>query len=164
MKNIIMYGLLSYLESIRRSIPFQTKTSTLYPFKVPIFLCKALLITGLTILTLLSDFPIKLTKCKFILSQCEVPEIDGDSESSTSDPEADQDTRSTTSLEELTKLGPDRLLYRAAQARNLPVMLEALAQGANPNWHNPEEQGKTPLIMAIESVSGLWRSTSFDLI
>lgn len=39
------------------------------------------------------------------------------------------------------------------QARNLPVMLEALAQGANPNWANPEEDSKTPLIKAAESVS-----------
>ena len=31
-------------------------------------------------------------------------------------------------------------------------MVEALAQGANPNWSNPEDEGKTPLIKATESV------------
>ena len=84
---------------------------------------------------------------------CVAIDIDADSESSTSEPEADQDTRSTTSFEDLSKLGPDLLLYRAAQARNLAVMVEALAAGANPNWHEEDESGKTPLIMAIESVS-----------
>ena len=32
-------------------------------------------------------------------------------------------------------------------------MLEAIAQGANPNWSNPDDEGKTPLIKATESVS-----------
>ncbi len=76
-----------------------------------------------------------------------------DSEESTSEPEADQDTRSTTSFEEFSKLHPDMLLYKAAEARNLPVMLEAMAIGANPNWINEEDDGKTPLIKAVESVS-----------
>ena len=32
-------------------------------------------------------------------------------------------------------------------------MMEAHAQGANPNWSNTEDHNKTPLIMAVESVS-----------
>ena len=38
------------------------------------------------------------------------------------------------------------------QARNLAVMREALAHGANPNWHNPAQGGRTPLIVGIEGV------------
>ncbi|KAK2163582.1 hypothetical protein LSH36_77g06039 [Paralvinella palmiformis] len=70
-----------------------------------------------------------------------------------SEPEVDQDSRSTTSYEEFSKLHPDLLLYKAAQARNLPVMLEALAQQADVNWHNDDEDSKTPLIKAVESGS-----------
>lgn len=64
--------------------------------------------------------------------------------------EGDADTKSTTSLEDFTKLHPDMLLYRAAQARNLSVMLEALAHGANPNWANEDENGMNPLMKAVE--------------
>ncbi len=31
-------------------------------------------------------------------------------------------------------------------------MLEALAAGAEPNWRNLDEDGKTPLIMAVKTV------------
>lgn len=78
--------------------------------------------------------------------------LDVDSEESTSDAEGEQDAASITSFEECSKLHPDLLLYKAARARNLPVMLDALALGANANWHNDEEDGKTPLIKAVESV------------
>lgn len=55
--------------------------------------------------------------------------------------------------DDLTALDPDLLLYRAAEARNLPVMLQALALGGRPAWHHPDPDGKTPLIKAIASVS-----------
>lgn len=61
--------------------------------------------------------------------------------------------KSTTSWEDVSKLDPNTLLFKAAQARNLPVMLEALAHGADPNWVNEEDEGKTPLIKAVETVS-----------
>lgn len=56
-------------------------------------------------------------------------------------------------LEDISKLNPDLLLYRAATAHNLPVMCEAFAHGANPNWKNKEENGKYPLHQAIQSGS-----------
>ena len=65
----------------------------------------------------------------------------------------DQDTTSTTSYEDFAKLHPDMLMYKAAQARNLPVMLDALAQQADVNWHSDDNDGKTPLIKAVESGS-----------
>ena len=74
-------------------------------------------------------------------------------EDSMSEPETDPDTQSTTSYEDFSKLHPDMLLYKAARARNLPVMREALALGANPNWQDEEEHHQTPLMKAIGSVS-----------
>lgn len=50
-----------------------------------------------------------------------------------------------------------------AQARNLAVMLEALAQGANPNWTNDDDEGKTPLIKATESVSDVTSGPSLPV-
>ena len=63
-----------------------------------------------------------------------------------------EDSRSTTSWEDMSKLDPNMLLFKAAQARNLTVMLEALANGADPNWVNDEEEGRTPLMKAVETV------------
>ena len=37
-------------------------------------------------------------------------------------------------------------------AKNVAVMLQALAQGAKPNWHNDEEEGRTALIQTIQAV------------
>ncbi|XP_022340712.2 arf-GAP with coiled-coil, ANK repeat and PH domain-containing protein 2-like isoform X1 [Crassostrea virginica] len=63
------------------------------------------------------------------------------------------DTTSTTSWEDMSKLDPNLLLYKATQARNLPVMLEALANRADPNWVNQEEEGRTPLMKAVDTGS-----------
>ncbi|XP_061129035.1 arf-GAP with coiled-coil, ANK repeat and PH domain-containing protein 3-like isoform X2 [Syngnathus typhle] len=46
-------------------------------------------------------------------------------------------------------LHPGALLYRAAKARNLPVMAEALAHGADVNMVNKDDEEKTPLIQAV---------------
>ncbi|NXH12503.1 ACAP3 protein, partial [Bucco capensis] len=52
-------------------------------------------------------------------------------------------------LEDLRELHPGLLIYKAAQARNLPLMAEALAHGAEINWVNDEDENKTPLIQAV---------------
>uniref|UniRef100_A0A8V5H9L0 Arf-GAP with coiled-coil, ANK repeat and PH domain-containing protein n=1 Tax=Melopsittacus undulatus TaxID=13146 RepID=A0A8V5H9L0_MELUD len=52
-------------------------------------------------------------------------------------------------LEDLRELHPGLLMYKAAQARNLPLMAEALANGAEINWVNDEDENKTPLIQAV---------------
>ncbi|XP_038605193.1 arf-GAP with coiled-coil, ANK repeat and PH domain-containing protein 2 isoform X3 [Tachyglossus aculeatus] len=44
---------------------------------------------------------------------------------------------------------PGLRLYRAAFEKNLPVMAEALAHGADVNWANPEENKATSLIQAV---------------
>lgn len=68
-------------------------------------------------------------------------EAELEAEPETSDPE---DTR---------ELDPGALLYKASKARNLPVMAEALAHGANVNLINDEDEEKTPLIQAVVGVS-----------
>lgn len=75
------------------------------------------------------------------------------SEDSSTETEDTEDAKSTTSWEDMSKLDPNMLLYKAAQARNLPVMLEALSHGANPNWVNDDDEGKSPLMKAVETGS-----------
>lgn len=58
--------------------------------------------------------------------------------------------------EDLSKLNPNLLLYKAAAAHNLPVMCHALALGASKNWINQDEGGSTPIHQAVLSVSKLF--------
>lgn len=44
------------------------------------------------------------------------------------------------------------LLYRASAAHNLSVMCHAIAVGADKNWKNPNDNGRTCLFQAILSV------------
>uniref|UniRef100_A0A671TXG2 Arf-GAP with coiled-coil, ANK repeat and PH domain-containing protein n=1 Tax=Sparus aurata TaxID=8175 RepID=A0A671TXG2_SPAAU len=55
----------------------------------------------------------------------------------------------TSDPEDIRDLHPGALLYKASKARNLPVMAEALAHGADVNSANDEDEGKTPLIQAV---------------
>lgn len=59
----------------------------------------------------------------------------------------------TSDPEDVRELHPGALLYKAAKGRNLPVMAEALAHGADVNLVNDEDEGKTPLIQAVIGVS-----------
>ncbi|KAM7139294.1 arf-GAP with coiled-coil, ANK repeat and PH domain-containing protein 3 [Macrochelys suwanniensis] len=72
--------------------------------------------------------------------ECEV------SEESSGEAEIEQEA---SDLEDLRELHPGLLIYKAARARNLPVMAEALAHGAEVNWVNDEDENKTPLIQAV---------------
>ncbi|KFV47669.1 Arf-GAP with coiled-coil, ANK repeat and PH domain-containing protein 3, partial [Tyto alba] len=75
--------------------------------------------------------------------ECEV------SEESSGEAEIEQEA---SDLEDLRELHPGLLIYKAAQARNLPLMAEALAHGAEINWVNNEDENKTPLIQAVMGV------------
>lgn len=55
--------------------------------------------------------------------------------------------------EDISKLHPDLLLYKAAAAHNLPVMCEAFGFGADKNWTNPEDCGRSCLHQAVTSGS-----------
>uniref|UniRef100_A0A8C6Z2G3 Arf-GAP with coiled-coil, ANK repeat and PH domain-containing protein n=1 Tax=Nothoprocta perdicaria TaxID=30464 RepID=A0A8C6Z2G3_NOTPE len=72
--------------------------------------------------------------------ECEV------SEESSGEAEIEQEA---SDLEDLRELHPGLLIYKAAQARNLPLLAEALAHGAEVNWVNDEDENKTPLIQAV---------------
>uniref|UniRef100_A0A3Q3X3J7 Arf-GAP with coiled-coil, ANK repeat and PH domain-containing protein n=1 Tax=Mola mola TaxID=94237 RepID=A0A3Q3X3J7_MOLML len=77
-----------------------------------------------------------------VTEECEV------SEDSSGEPELEAEPE-TSYLEDLRDLHPGALLYKASKARNLPVMAEALAHGADVNLVNEEDEGKTPLIQAV---------------
>lgn len=84
-----------------------------------------------------------------------MPLADDSSDESQSDSVSetdDADLRSTTSLEDMARLTSNMLLYKAARARNIAVMLDALAQFADINWRNNDDYGRTPLMQAIFGV------------
>ncbi|XP_041769666.1 arf-GAP with coiled-coil, ANK repeat and PH domain-containing protein 2 [Anopheles merus] len=64
--------------------------------------------------------------------------------------------------EELERLSPNYLLYKAASGHNLPVMSQALALGADKSWANPHDADRTPLHAAI--LSGSVMSCEFLLL
>lgn len=55
--------------------------------------------------------------------------------------------------EDISKLHPNMLLYKAATAHNLPVMCQALALGADKNFENPDDRQRQPIHAAIHSVN-----------
>uniref|UniRef100_A0A182RV37 Arf-GAP with coiled-coil, ANK repeat and PH domain-containing protein n=1 Tax=Anopheles funestus TaxID=62324 RepID=A0A182RV37_ANOFN len=64
--------------------------------------------------------------------------------------------------EELERLSPNYLLYKAASGHNLPVMSQALALGAEKSWPNVHDADRTPLHAAI--LSGSVMSCEFLLL
>lgn len=80
-------------------------------------------------------------------AECEVSEDSSGEAEMEPEPEAQSDP------EDGRELHPGALLYKASQARNLPVMAEALAHGADVNSVNDEDDGKSPLIQAVFGVS-----------
>uniref|UniRef100_A0A8C8G0W0 Arf-GAP with coiled-coil, ANK repeat and PH domain-containing protein n=1 Tax=Oncorhynchus tshawytscha TaxID=74940 RepID=A0A8C8G0W0_ONCTS len=63
--------------------------------------------------------------------------------------EMEPETETQSDPEDGRELHPGALLYKASQARNLPVMAEALAHGAEINSVNDEDDRKSPLIQAV---------------
>lgn len=57
------------------------------------------------------------------------------------------------SLEDLSKLGVDKVLSMASTARNLPLMCQALALGADKAWRNVDDLNQSHLHQAVKSVS-----------
>uniref|UniRef100_A0A673Z476 Arf-GAP with coiled-coil, ANK repeat and PH domain-containing protein n=1 Tax=Salmo trutta TaxID=8032 RepID=A0A673Z476_SALTR len=71
------------------------------------------------------------------------------SEDSSGEAEMEPEPETQSDPEDRRELHPGALLYKASQARNLPVMAEALAHGADVNSVNDEDDGKSPLIQAV---------------
>lgn len=55
--------------------------------------------------------------------------------------------------EEIDKLNPNYVLYKATMAHNLPVMCQAICLGADKNWENSDNLNRTPLHQAILAVN-----------
>ncbi|XP_014669586.1 PREDICTED: arf-GAP with coiled-coil, ANK repeat and PH domain-containing protein 3-like [Priapulus caudatus] len=66
---------------------------------------------------------------------------------------SDSLTAGATVADDMSSLTPDLLLYRAAAARNLPVILEALAKGGKLIYGNQNDNGQLPLHQAVRSGS-----------
>ncbi|XP_058408593.1 arf-GAP with coiled-coil, ANK repeat and PH domain-containing protein 3 isoform X11 [Diceros bicornis minor] len=58
-------------------------------------------------------------------------------------------------LADVRELHPGLLAHRAARTRDLPTLAAALAHGAEVNWPDTEDEGKTPLVQAVLGVSGV---------
>ena len=89
------------------------------------------------------------TSSPVLPSECEASEDSSGEAELEAELEAEPET---SDLEDLRELHPGALLYRASRARNLPVMAEALAHGADVNAASGEDEGKTPLIQAVAGV------------
>lgn len=57
------------------------------------------------------------------------------------------------SLADVRELHPGLLAHQAARARDLPALAAALAHGAEVNWADAADEGKTPLVQAVLGVS-----------
>lgn len=76
-------------------------------------------------------------------------------ESEDSSGEVDGETETEAwGLADVRELHPGLLAHRAARTRDLPALAAALAHGAEVNWANAEDEGKTPLVQAVLGVSG----------
>uniref|UniRef100_A0A2M4A976 Putative gtpase activating protein n=1 Tax=Anopheles triannulatus TaxID=58253 RepID=A0A2M4A976_9DIPT len=64
-----------------------------------------------------------------------------------------EEDNSIMECEDLERLSPNYLLYKAASGHNLPVMSQALALGADKNWTNVDQADRTALHAAILSGS-----------
>ncbi|XP_075405836.1 arf-GAP with coiled-coil, ANK repeat and PH domain-containing protein 3 isoform X1 [Tenrec ecaudatus] len=69
-------------------------------------------------------------------------------ESEASSGEADGESEAW-GLADLRELHPGLLAHRAARTRDLPALAAALAHGAEVNWADSEDEGKTPLVQAV---------------
>ncbi|KAL7026934.1 hypothetical protein ACKWTF_005239 [Chironomus riparius] len=68
---------------------------------------------------------------------------------SNSDQESTSGEEDVLDEEDIDKLNPNYVLYKASIAHNLPVMCQAMSLGADKNWINPENFERTPLHQAV---------------
>ncbi|XP_058160671.1 arf-GAP with coiled-coil, ANK repeat and PH domain-containing protein 3 [Dasypus novemcinctus] len=70
------------------------------------------------------------------------------SEESSGEADADAEPEAW-GLADVRELHPGLLAHRAARARDLPALAAALAHGAEVNWADADDEGKTPLLQAV---------------
>lgn len=56
-------------------------------------------------------------------------------------------------MADVRELHPGLLAHQAARTRDLPALAAALAHGAEVNWADTADEGKTPLVQAVLGVS-----------
>nr|XP_036855794.1 arf-GAP with coiled-coil, ANK repeat and PH domain-containing protein 3 isoform X1 [Manis javanica] len=79
-----------------------------------------------------------------------VTEEEGAAESEESSGDADGEAEAYAwGLADVRELHPGLLAHRAARTRDLPALAAALAHGAEVNWADVEDEGKTPLVQAV---------------
>lgn len=84
---------------------------------------------------------------------CPPPPHTEGAESEESSGEADGEAEAW-GLADVRELHPGLLAHRAARTRDLPALAAALAHGAEVNWADTEDEGKTPLVQAVLGVRG----------
>nr|XP_040145067.1 arf-GAP with coiled-coil, ANK repeat and PH domain-containing protein 3 [Ictidomys tridecemlineatus] len=73
-----------------------------------------------------------------------------ESEESSGEVEAEAEAETEAwGLADVRELHPGLLAHRAARTRDLPALAAALAHGAEVNWADAEDEGKTPLVQAV---------------
>ncbi|XP_008576370.1 PREDICTED: arf-GAP with coiled-coil, ANK repeat and PH domain-containing protein 3 isoform X4 [Galeopterus variegatus] len=78
------------------------------------------------------------------------PRKNVESEESSSEVDGDAEAEAEGwSLADVRELHPGLLAHRAARTRDLPALAAALAHGAEVNWADAEDEGKTPLVQAV---------------
>ena len=90
-------------------------------------------------------------------------ELDSDQESTDGEEEGEE-TGWAPPHDPLSQLSPNMLLYRAARAHNLPVMLQAIALGANPEWRCGAEGEKSRSSIHQSIMSGSVMATEFLIL
>lgn len=87
------------------------------------------------------------------MPDCPPPTHTEGAESEESSGEADGEAEAW-GLADVRELHPGLLAHRAARTRDLPALAAALAHGAEVNWADTEDEGKTPLVQAVLGVRG----------
>merc|ERR1719347_2134779 len=94
------------------------------------------------------------------LGKQHVASVQLDSDQESTDGESGETKQQT--WDHMESFTPELLLYRAARSHNLPLMLEALALGADPQWKNSNEERKSCLHQSI--LSGSVMATEFLIL
>uniref|UniRef100_I3N4Q1 Arf-GAP with coiled-coil, ANK repeat and PH domain-containing protein n=1 Tax=Ictidomys tridecemlineatus TaxID=43179 RepID=I3N4Q1_ICTTR len=82
-----------------------------------------------------------------------------ESEESSGEVEAEAEAETEAwGLADVRELHPGLLAHRAARTRDLPALAAALAHGAEVNWADAEDEGKTPLVQAVLGVNSRGRA------
>ena len=98
------------------------------------------------------------------LGKHHVSSVELDSDQESTDGEAGEEETWSPPHDPLSLLCPNMLLYRSARAHNLPVMLQALALGADPEWRCGAEGEVSRCSIHQSIMSGSVMATEFLIL